>query len=105
VIMEVDTSGDAGWRRLDGFDMVTHMKTTVDISDPLLRQAKEAAAQDGTTLRELIEAGLRHVLKTRRSRKKFRLRDASFQGRGLQREFGGGEWEKIAEAAYEERGG
>jgi hypothetical protein len=38
------------------------MKTTVDIQDQLLRRAKAEAKRGGTTLRALIEEGLRLVL-------------------------------------------
>lgn len=80
------------------------MKTTIEIADALARQAKEFAAREHTTLRELIEAGLRAVLRERRKRSSFRLRDASFRGNGLQAEFRGADWERIREAAYEGRG-
>lgn len=85
--------------------MVTHMKTTVEISDSLAQEAKRLAARQKTTLRALIEAGLRIVLKAERSRTPFQLRDASFRGSGLQPEFRSGSWERIREAAYEGRGG
>lgn len=80
------------------------MKTTVEISDALARQARDVAAREGTTLRELIEAGLRAVLRERRQKAGFRLRDGSFGGKGLQAEFRGADWERIREAAYEGRG-
>lgn len=38
------------------------MRTTVDISDQLLRRAKSRAAREGVRLRDLIEHGLRLVL-------------------------------------------
>jgi hypothetical protein len=85
--------------------MVTHMKTTVEISDALAEEAKAVAARHKTTVRALIEAGLRHVLRERRRRTRFRLRDASFRGRGLQGEFREGDWQRIREAAFEGRGG
>lgn len=84
--------------------MGTHMKTTVEISDALAREAKDLAAREGTTLRQIIEAGLRAVLRERRKKGAFRLRDASFGGKGLQPEFRGADWERIREAAYEGRG-
>ena len=38
------------------------MKTTVEIDDDLLRAAKRAAIDEGVTLRQLIEDGLRNRL-------------------------------------------
>jgi hypothetical protein len=42
--------------------MVIWVKTTIDIVDGLLMEAKERAGQEGTTLRALVERGLRTVL-------------------------------------------
>jgi hypothetical protein len=81
------------------------MKTTVEISDQLAEEAKTVAARDNTTLRTLIEAGLRLVLQERRRKGGFKLRDASFRGRGLQPEFRDAGWDRMREAAYEGRGG
>jgi hypothetical protein len=82
--------------------MVTHMKTTIEISDAILERAKQVAAREGTTLRALMEDGLRQVLKARRSGS-FKLRDASVAGNGLTPEFQGASWDKLRDAAYEER--
>lgn len=38
------------------------MKTTVEIDDELLKAAKRAAVDEGTTLRSIIEDGLRNRL-------------------------------------------
>jgi hypothetical protein len=81
----------------------TIMKTTVDIADPLLGEAKRLAAESGSTLRALIEEGLRHVVANRRAKQPFRLKDGSFRGkgRGLRPEYATGGWEKIRGVAYE----
>ncbi len=42
------------------------MKTTIDIADGLLAEAKAHAREEGLTLRTLIEEGLRRVLGDRR---------------------------------------
>ena len=84
--------------------MVTHMKTTVEISDSLLEAAKRVAAREGITLRELIEAGLRQVIKDRKQSASFKLRKASFRGNGLQAPLLGASWDRLREMAYEGRG-
>jgi hypothetical protein len=38
------------------------VKTTVEISDSLFREAKEYAAKQGITLREVFERGLRMTI-------------------------------------------
>ena len=86
-------------------DTVSRMKTTVEIPDPLAEEAKAVARREKTTLRALIEAGLRQVVRDRRRRVRFQLRDASFSGQGLQPDFRDGDWQRIREAAYEGHGG
>jgi hypothetical protein len=81
------------------------MKTTIDIAEPLLEEAKLAAARQRTTLRDLVEQGLRLVLTDCRRAGAFQLRDASFRGEGLQPGVDEGAWDKIRELAYEGRGG
>ena len=80
------------------------MKTTIDIADPLLKKARSVAARRGTTLRALVEEGLRHVV-TAKPAKPFKLRDGSFKGGlGLTAEAAkllGGDLSKIRYLAYE----
>ena len=80
------------------------MKTTVEISDSLLREIRTLAAREGVTLRTLVERGLHRVVADSMGRAPFKLRRASFKGNGLQTEFRGASWEKIRDAAYEDRG-
>jgi predicted transcriptional regulator len=58
------------------------MKTTVDLNDALLNRAKRIATQRQTTLRALIEDGLRRVVddQPRTAKTAFKLRDASVKG-------------------------
>ena len=76
------------------------MKTTIEITDELLDRAKETARRERTTLRSLVEEGLRSTLDRKEDRAGFRLRDASVGGRGLTPEFQGAAWERIRDAAY-----
>jgi hypothetical protein len=80
------------------------MKTTVEISDHLLAEARKVAAREGVTLRTLIERGLYAVVSETRSKPVFRLRRASVAGKGLQPEFSGAGWEDIRDAVYRGRG-
>ena len=82
------------------------MKTTVEIADALLDEARRAAQKDKTTVRALIEEGLRLVLTSRRQSKPFKLRDGSFKGgKGLQPGIREGDWEQIRALIYEGHGG
>ncbi len=87
-------------------DMATHMKTTIEISYALFSEARMlAAAAEGTTLRQLVQAGLRHrVAQRKRHMAAFRLRDASFGGNGLVEELKGASWQQVHDIAYESRG-
>lgn len=85
--------------------MVAHMKTTIEISDALLNEAKRLAAREGITVRTLVEQGLRHAIRERRSSAPFRLRKATFRGEGLNPELLDQGWDRIRELAYQGRGG
>ena len=81
------------------------MKTTLEISDPLLKQARKIAQREGLTLKSLVEQGLRKVIAEKEQPPQtFRLRKASFKGRGLQPGVAAGGWERIRDLAYEGRG-
>jgi Arc/MetJ family transcription regulator len=81
------------------------MKTTIEISDSLLDEAKRLAAKEGTTIRAYVEQGLRRIVAERKSRGRFRLRKATFKGKGLQPGVQDATWERIRETIYQGRGG
>ncbi len=81
-------------------DMVTHMKTTVDIADDLLLRAKKEAEASRTTLRSLIEEGLREVLGRKSGSRQKQISPVTFRGNGLQPEFRGQGWDRIRDAIY-----
>ena len=81
------------------------MRITEEIADSLLHETRKLAAREGVTLRTLIERGVSRVLAEARPAIPFKLRRASFKGKGLNPEFRGASWESIRHAAYTKRGG
>jgi hypothetical protein len=80
------------------------MKTAIDISDPLLREARKLAEREEITLRALVERALRRVMAETKPGAPFKLRRASFKGKGLQADARGAPWGRLRELAYEGRG-
>jgi hypothetical protein len=84
--------------------MLPHiMRTSVDIPDPLIRRAKKAARERGTTLRQLLIDGLNAVIERSAGASKHRSKDCSFGEGGL---VGGLSWsdlERIDDLVYEDR--
>ena len=80
------------------------MKTTIDLADALLEQARQQAQRQGTTVRALVEQGLRTVLTDGARAPGFKLRQASFRGEGLSPEFATADWAQVRAAAYHGRG-
>ena len=82
------------------------MKTTVEISDALLRRAKQLAAQRRTTLRAVLESALRDALDRETPSARPRpVRTHVFKGRGLQSGLSWEDFGALADLAYEGRGG
>jgi hypothetical protein len=82
------------------------MKTTLDISDNLLEEAKKLAAREETSVSALIEQGLRQIITDRKRPGVpgvFRLRKATFKGQGLQPGATTASWDQIRDMAYEGR--
>jgi len=50
------------------------MRTTLDLDDGLMREARKRAAQEGRTLSSLIEEGVRLLLTKRQAPTPYRLR-------------------------------
>jgi hypothetical protein len=49
--------------------MVFHMKTTLNIADPIMEQLKKEAARQKRTMSELVEAGLRLLFQSAKKSK------------------------------------
>ena len=85
--------------------MVIYMKTTIQLPDSLFEEARKLAQHERTTMKALVEEGLRRLISERRQRGRFRLRKATFRGKGLQPHLAGATWDQIRELSYEGRGG
>ncbi len=81
--------------------MGTHMKTTIEIPDALLAQAKAKAAREKTTLKALVAEGLVRVVQEKKKPRRIKL--VTFKGTGLTPEFQNAPWEKFRDAIYEDR--
>lgn len=81
-----------------------HMKTTVEIAEDLFARSRDVARREGTTLRALIEEGLRAALERRGQKVSYRWPDLSVGGHGLAPEVGEGTWELIRDRIYAGQG-
>lgn len=77
------------------------MKTTIEIPDALLEDAKDVAAARGTTLKELVTTGLHAVVHDARNPTRVAYRRHTVAGNGLQPGVSAGNWETIRSLAYE----
>jgi hypothetical protein len=84
--------------------MVNHMKTTIQIPDSLFEEVRKLAHREQRTMKAIVEEGLRHIVSERKRRSRFRLRKASFKGKGLQPHVAGASWDQILQLSYEGRG-
>jgi len=80
------------------------MKTTIEIADDLAEKAKRLALARGITFRAVIEEGIRLTLRTEEDTPRFKLRNASVSGQGLQAEFRDAKWADIRDEIYQDRG-
>lgn len=84
--------------------MLWHMRTSVDIPDPLFRQAKKAARDRGTTLRQLLLDGLRSVVGGAERSRRHRMKDCSFGTGGLVDGLSWSDAERMQDIVYGDRG-
>ncbi len=79
---------------------ISEMKTTIDISDHLLRRVKALASKEETTLKELTEEGLELVVERHSSQGTHAVKPVVFGGQGLSPEFKGKSWAEIRDEIY-----
>lgn len=80
------------------------MKTTIEVSDALMLEAKSLAQEHNTTLRALVEEGLEKVLRDLREPKPYKMRDFSVGGNGLQPGQELLSWAEVRDMIYEGHG-
>lgn len=76
------------------------MKTTIELPEALFAKAKRYARAHKTTLKALIEHGLRQVMAERKDTPAFKLRDASVDGDGLNPAFRNATWDQLRDTLY-----
>lgn len=81
------------------------MRTTIQLPGGLFEEARKLARREGTLLEALVGQGLRQVKAERNRGRRFRLRNATFEGGALQPHLAGASWERIRELGYQGRGG
>ena len=72
------------------------MKMTVVIAEDLFARTREVAQREGTTMRALIEEGLRAALARREQKTSYQWPDLSVSGEGLAPEIEEGSWEPLS---------
>ncbi|GIX28496.1 DUF2191 domain-containing protein [Pelomicrobium sp. G1] len=80
------------------------MKTTIELPDALLDRCRKVARREGTTLKALIEDGLRLALRARERKPAKTPGLKPFKGDGLTAEFRDMGWERIRDEIYRGRG-
>lgn len=85
--------------------MASHMKTTVQISDALLADVQKIVLKRKTTLKALVDEGLRLVVEQEHAPKKLvKLKDFSYGDPDVPWPLEGKSWEEIRNIIYEGRG-
>lgn len=79
------------------------MRTTINVSSPLLSALKQHCRKNGMSIKAGIEAAISAFLTAKDSHKgkeKFKLKDASVKGQGMCPDFAAEPWEKIRDEIY-----
>lgn len=84
--------------------MLTHMRTTIDLPNPIFQKAKRMARTRGVTLKHLVEDALRRYLAEEKEAANYQLTNASFAGDGLVSGLDWSDWDQLRELVYEDKG-
>lgn len=79
---------------------MVRVKTTIDIADVLLTEARQQAQSRHTTLRELVQEGLRSVIERRKQEEHLRQISIPVVVGGLSPAFRDASWRRIRDAIY-----
>lgn len=85
--------------------MFSHMRTTLDLPDPLFLQAKKLARDRKIPFRALVAEALRRVVTEEAPRRKFKLPQRPFGRGGLVEGLSWSDWDRIRDLVYEGHGG
>jgi hypothetical protein len=80
------------------------MKTTVELPEDLVKQARRVAKAESSSLRALVEEGLQRALESRRRRTVRELDFPTYGGSGLTDEFKDVDWARIRDEVYRGHG-
>jgi hypothetical protein len=80
------------------------MKTTIELPDDLLERCKAVARRENSTLKALLEEGLRMALRARAPKPTTPFVVQPFHGDGLTPEFSAAGWDKVRDEIYRDRG-
>jgi hypothetical protein len=72
----------------------------VEISDDLLKRSQQLAKREGTSLRAILEEGLRLAMKSRQMRQRAQFQFPTFGKDGLNEEFRDASWDAIRDTIY-----
>jgi Arc/MetJ family transcription regulator len=79
---------------------LSDVKTTIEISDPLLAQARRHARRTGRTMRALVEEGLRMVLREEQQRPPYELADRAVGRKGAADPLESLSWQDLRDEIY-----
>ncbi len=82
------------------------MKTTIELSDAVVKKTKDLARRNGTTMRQVVESALRLYIRDQEQKVSgYRYENHPFKGNGVCEGIQEGKWETIRSLVYEGRGG
>jgi hypothetical protein len=79
------------------------MKTTIELPNDLLERSKAVARSENSTLKALVEEGLRLAPRARTRKRATPFEMQPFQGDGLSAEFASAGWEQVRDEIYRDR--